>query len=153
MILDKDCLKKRKVENCEDCCRYKDCSCHIHTLFTNDSACLRLGYEILENICVDFKTSWKKGYAKRVESISNFLRSEKPCVLTAEKSDGIYLLESLERVCTEKYGTLESCHHKMIKKVKGRLKELEERRKRTKTREEKFDLTNKINEAKGEINF
>lgn len=153
MINKKDCLKTRKVSRCEDCCRYYDCKHHTHTLFSNFSACLRIGYEILEHICIDFKRSWKKGYANRVESISNYLRSEMPTILTAEKTNGIYLLESLQRVCTDEYGTLESCHEKMIKKVKGKLKELEERRRATTSRKEKFELTNKINEAKGEINF
>ena len=153
MIIDDKCLAQRKVDKCEKCCRFNDCTNKVHTLFSNDSACLKLGYEILEMICYEFKKAWKKGYVKMVESISNFLRSEKPCVLTAEQSDGIYLLESLERVCTEEYGTLDYCHEKMVKKVKNRLKDLEAKRNASTKRKEKFELTNKINETKGEMNF
>lgn len=153
MIINKDCLKIRKVDSCEKCCRFNDCKSNKHTLSLNFDGCLRLGYVILENICIEYRKSWKKGYTKRVESISNYLRGTMPTILTAEQTDGTYLLESLQQVCTDEYGTLESCHEKMVRKVNSKLKELEAKRTATTSRKKKFELTNKINEAKGEINF
>ena len=153
MIIDKKCISKRKVKQCEDCCRFLDCKTNQPHFFSNVKGCIELGYDIITCVSYYYKWAWKRGYTKVIESLTLWLQSPQPMTLTAELCNGIFVLESLERVCTEKYGTLESRHERLLRKISKSISELEIERKKTKSRKEKFDLTNKINELKGEENF
>ena len=153
MINDKKCMTRRAVKSCEECCRYQDCKERKHSLFSYDKGCIELGYDIVIANTQQFKGAWKRGYKNTIQFLRNYFRGSIPAIITAEKVNGVYVLESLEQVCLEEYGTLESCHAKLEKKIKDKIKELEEQRKSATSRKKKFELQNKINEVKGELNF
>ena len=122
MINDKKCMTRRAVKSCEECCRYQDCKERKHSLFSYDKGCIELGYDIVIANTQKFKNAWKRGYVNCVQFLRNYFMGQTPAVLTAEQVNGVYVLERLERVCLEEYGTLESCHAKLEKKINEKIK-------------------------------
>lgn len=153
MINDKECMHKRAVKSCEECCRYYDCKNNTKTLFSNDKGCIELGYDIVASNAQLFKKAWRRGYICTIDFLTTYFKGQTPSIITGEKCDGMYVLESLRRVCLEEYGTLEHCHAKLEQRVKAKIKELEELRSKETSRKRKFEITNQINEVKGELNF
>ena len=153
MINDKECMKNRAVKDCSECCRYNDCLHNVHTLFANDNGCIELGYDIVIANVNFFKTSWKRGYKSTIAYLTKYFKSQTPAIITGEQVNGVFVLEGLIKTCQEEYGSLDHCHEELEKRVKKKIADLERKRSETLSRKRKFELTNKINEVKGELNF
>lgn len=153
MINDRKCMQRRCIRECKNCCRFNDCKNGVKTLFENVRGCEALGYDIIIAHVENFKKAWRCGHKSAIEFYISYFNSETPSIITGAKVNGVFVLEGLIKSCTEDYGSLESCYTKLEKKVKAKIAELEEKRKNAKSRQQKFELTNKINEVKGELNY
>lgn len=152
MSLDPSCAKNRKVETCSKCVRYQECLKSVR-VFANEIGVEKLGMAILLSLAEDYVDCWRKGYMNYIHSYEQILNSQYPTIMSNGKFDGIPIMEGLRARCEREFGSLEETNRKMKLLVNKKISVLVEKRKQETSKAKKFDLTNKINKLKGELNY
>lgn len=148
----KACATNRKIHSCEDCIRKEECACGCKN-YKSEKGTLKLGMAVLYSMAHDYIECWQKGYINHVKAYEVIFKGTYCTILSAGNYDGLPILEGLTKQCELNYGSLMANNRKMKKEVNEKIEKLIEKRKRETNKVKKFDLTNKINELKGELNY
>ena len=145
------CAKRRKVKSCDVCCHNKYCFGDGLKEETTIGE-IRLGLAIIYGATEEYESDWKHARKNKLAWLNNWFRSQMPTILSAEKIDGVALVEALEKRMIKKYGDFETIYQKFQAKHKKILKELNAKLKLADTPKERKALRKEILKERGLLN-
>ena len=148
-----NCLKKRHIKSCLQCCRYSECYDNkpVGEGWSLPSM-VRIGNAIIESIGIDYCKAWKNGNASRLNHLRSLLRSTYPDILTANQTNGEALEETLAKKCEQYYGKFEDCLSVKNSRIKGQIKDQKQLLKETTDIHKRKHIRHKIYSLEGELN-